>query len=385
MSIDSIRWGDYVLDPETALLSALILSALVLVALIFAFAVSSARRRREAEAREAEAAMLRAQLASLQGGLQTVAEMAVSGQSQLARALNERLDSVTHRVGQSITESRQATTDHLGKLHERLAVIDRAQKNLTELSGNVVTLQQILNNKQARGAFGQMRMEAIIEDGLPPGAFSFQHTLSNGKRPDCMLHLPNATAGIVIDAKFPLEGFEALRLARADAEKKEASRRVRTDVGRHIDAVAERYFLPGETQETAIVFVPSESISAVLNEQFDDVLQKAYRARIFFCSPSMLMLAVQTMQAILKDVRMREEAVLIQREVGRMMEDVSRLVGRVEDLKVKFGRANETVDLILTSSAKVARRGRNIEALEFEDERPTQPSRGPRLEIIAGE
>ena len=179
----------------------------------------------------------------------------------------------------------------------------------------MVSLQEILANKQARGAFGQMRMEAIIQDGLPKGAFTFQATLSNGKRPDCLLHMPNTKAGVVIDAKFPLEGFEAFRVARAPEEKKDAARRVRVDVGRHVDAMAERYFLPGETQDTAILFVPSEAIYADLAEHFSDLVQKAHRARIVICAPNMLMLAVQTMQAILKDVKMREQAHLIQREV----------------------------------------------------------------------
>ena len=232
----------------------------------------------------------------------------------------------------------------------------------------MVCLQEILANKQARGAFGQMRMEAIIQDGLPKGAYTFQATLSNGKRPDCLLHMPNTKAGVVIDAKFPLEGFEAFRVARAPDEKKDAARRVRIDVGRHVDAMAERYFLPGETQDTAILFVPSESIYADLAEHFSDLVQKAHRARIVICAPNMLMLAVQTMQAILKDVKMREQAHLIQREVTRLMEDMGRLRERVLDLQRHFGQANQDIEKILTSSERIASRGHKIENLEFEGE-----------------
>jgi DNA recombination protein RmuC len=230
----------------------------------------------------------------------------------------------------------------------------------------MVSLQEILANKQARGAFGQMRMEAIIQDGLPKGAFTFQATLSNGKRPDCLLHMPNTKAGVVIDAKFPLEGFEAFRVARGPDEKKEAARRVRIDVGRHVDAMAERYFLPGETQDTAILFVPSEAIYADLAEHFSDLVQKAHRARIVICAPNMLMLAVQTMQAILKDVKMREQAHLIQREVTRLMDDMGRLRERVLDLQRHFGQANQDIEKILTSSERIASRGHKIENLEFE-------------------
>jgi DNA recombination protein RmuC len=220
-------------------------------------------------------------------------------------------------------------------------------------------------------------METIIKDGLPRGAFTFQATLSNGKRPDCVLHLPNTSAGVVIDAKFPLEGFEAFRTARAAGEKKEAAKRVRIDVIRHIDAMAERYFLPGETQDTAILFVPSESVYADLAEHFDDVVQKAHRSRIMICAPNMLMLAVQTMQAILKDVKMREQAHLIQREVVRFMEDAGRLRDRVLDLQRHFGLANADIEKILTSSDRIASRGRKIENLEFEDEAPSQVEGDP--------
>jgi DNA recombination protein RmuC len=359
MALDAFQVGSFTLDPVLALLGLLGLAVLALLVLVVIVAVHMSRRRREARASVA-------QLAELKGRLQTLAEFSVTRHGELARAVNERLDRMTHRVGSDLTETARKTTDSIAKLHERLAVIDSAQKNLTELSSNMVSLQEILANKQARGAFGQMRMEAIIQDGLPKGAYAFQATLSNGKRPDCLLHLPNTKASVVIDAKFPLEGFEAYRVARGPEEKKEAARRVRIDVGRHVDAMAERYFLPGETQDTAILFVPSEAIYADLAEHFSDLVQKAHRARIVICAPNMLMLAVQTMQAILKDVKMREQAHLIQREVTRLMEDMGRLRERVLDLQRHFGQANEDIEKILTSSERIAARGNKIESLEFE-------------------
>ncbi len=359
MALDAFQVGSFMLDPVLALLGLLGLAVLALLVLVVIVAVHMSRRRREARASDA-------QLAELKGRLQTLAELSVTRHGELARAVNERLDRMTHRVGSDLTETARKTTDSIAKLHQRLAVIDSAQKNLTELSSNMVSLQEILANKQARGAFGQMRMEAIIQDGLPKGAYAFQATLSNGKRPDCLLHLPNTKASVVIDAKFPLEGFEAYRVARGPEEKKEAARRVRIDVGRHVDAMAERYFLPGETQDTAILFVPSEAIFADLAEHFSDLVQKAHRARIVICAPNMLMLAVQTMQAILKDVKMREQAHLIQREVTRLMEDMGRLRERVLDLQRHFGQANEDIEKILTSSERIAARGNKIESLEFE-------------------
>jgi DNA recombination protein RmuC len=359
MALDPLQLGNIALDPVLVLIGLLGFAVLALLVLVVIVAVHMSRRRREAHESDA-------QLAELKVRLQTLAEISVSRHGELARAVNERLDRMTHRVGSDLTETARKTTDSIAKLHERLAVIDSAQKNLTDLSSNMVSLQEILANKQARGAFGQMRMEAIIQDGLPKGAFTFQATLSNGKRPDCLLHMPNTKAGVVIDAKFPLEGFEAFRVARAPEEKKDAARRVRVDVGRHVDAMAERYFLPGETQDTAILFVPSEAIYADLAEHFSDLVQKAHRARIVICAPNMLMLAVQTMQAILKDVKMREQAHLIQREVSRLMEDMSRLRERVLDLQRHFGQANQDIEKILTSSERIAARGHKIENLEFE-------------------
>jgi DNA recombination protein RmuC len=363
MVMEPIRIGSVTLEPALLLLALAGVAVLALVALAVALIVHMRGRRREQLVQAAE-------LAELKGRLQTFAEISTARQGDIARAVNERLDRMTHRVGTDLNETARKTNDSIAKLNERLAVIDTAQKNLTQLSTNMVGLQEILANKQARGAFGQMRMETIVKDGLPQGAYTFQPTLSNGKRPDCILHLPNTKAGIVIDAKFPLEGFEAFRTARRDEEKKEAAKRVRIDVGRHVDAMAERYFLPGETQDTAILFVPSEAIYADLAEHFSDLVQKAHRARIVICAPNMLMLAVQTMQAILKDVQMREQAHLIQREVAKLMDDMGRFRERVLDLQRHFGQANQDVEKILTSSEKIAQRGLKIENLEFQENAP---------------
>jgi DNA recombination protein RmuC len=358
MALDAITVGSITLEPILILLALTSLAVIALIVLATTLIVHMSRRRRETQAQSTE-------LAELKGRLQTFAEISVARQGDIARAVNERLDRMTHRVGSDLNETARKTTDSIAKLNERLAVIDTAQKNLTDLSTNMVSLQEILANKQARGAFGQMRMETIVKDGLPKGAYSFQPTLSNGKRPDCLLHMPNAGAGVVIDAKFPLEGFEAFRTARRDEEKKDAARRVRIDVGRHVDSIAERYFIAGETQDMAILFVPSESIYADLAEHFSDLVQKAHRARIVICAPNMLMLAVQTMQAILKDVKMREQAHLIQGEVQKLMDDMGRFRERVLDLQRHFGQANADIEKILTSSERIAARGRKIETLDF--------------------
>jgi DNA recombination protein RmuC len=274
-----------------------------------------------------------------------------------------------------MSESGRHTMESLRHLHERLAVIDHAQKNLGELASQVTSLREVLANKQMRGAFGQGRMEAIVRDGLPRGAFEFQFTLSNKTRPDCVVFLPGDDRPIVIDAKFPLEAVSALREAKSEEARKQAAARVRQDVSRHVSDIAERYLIPGETQEVALMFVPSESVYAELYDGFDDLIQKAYRAQVVLVSPSLLMLAIQVMQQILKDARMREAAGQIRTEVGHLMGDIGRLRERVLKLQQHFGQASEDVTQVLISADKIAKRGGRIEALEFDGEENAREAR----------
>ena len=358
--------------------------ACVVLALLGAIAIMLARSTRirgveaarhdvhaeELEERMAEIARIQADTA---GRVHTMGEVLSGRQAELARAVSERLDAVTHRIGQSMQSSTQSTMENLAKLNERLAVIDGAQKNITDLASQVTSLRQVLANKQARGAFGQGRMEAIVADGLPKDAYTFQHTLSNGKRPDCAIFLPNDDRPLIIDAKFPLEAITALHEARSDDQKEMALRRIRQDVTKHFTDIAERYLIPGETQDLALMFVPSESVYAELYDQFDDLIQKAYRGQVVLVSPSLLLLAIQVMQQIQKDASMRAAAHEIRTEVGHLMQDLERLHERVLNLQKHFGQANKDIAEIVTSSEKVARRGGRIESLEFgEDETPTQ-------------
>src|ERR1043166_8211775 len=331
-----------------------------------------AQRAADLEARLAEMVRMQADTA---GRVHTMGETLSGRQAELARLVGERLDAVTHRLGQSMSESGRHTMESLRHLHERLAVIDHAQKNLGELAAQVTSLREVLANKQMRGAFGQGRMEAIVRDGLPRGAFEFQFTLSNKTRPDCVVFLPGDDRPIVIDAKFPLEAVSALREARSEEARKQAAARVRQDVSRHVTDIAERYLIPGETQEVALMFVPSESVYAELYDGFDDLIQKAYRAQVVLVSPSLLMLAIQVMQQILKDARMREAAGQIRTEVGHLMGDIGRLRERVLKLQQHFGQASEDVTQVLISADKIAKRGGRIEALEFEGEEGAREAR----------
>ena len=335
---------------------------------LIGLAVRSARRRRE-ERRAAEERML--ELTHLQaetaGRVRAMGEMLHSQHAELQRAVNSRLDAVTHHLGQSMQATTRQTTDNLQKLNERLAVIDSAQKNITKLASEVTSLQGILSNKQQRGAFGQGRMEIIIRDGLPPKSYEFQFTLSNRTRPDCAIFLPDQRP-LIVDAKFPLEAMTALREATGDDERRLAATRVRQDVLRHVNDIAGKYLLPGETQDMALMFVPSESVYADLHDGFDDVVQKAFRARVVVVSPSLLMLAIQVIHQIQRDARMREAADQIRNEVELLTGDLSRLRERVVRLEKHFGQANEDIRQILVSADKIDKRAGRIRELEFEGE-----------------
>ncbi len=359
--------NDIAYNPELILLGLAGLAVFLLIVVITMMIGNHKRRLEDASERAERARGIEAEIASLKGSLNTLADVTVTRQSEVTRNLHERLDTVSQNLGQNLSENTRKTSETLNQLQERLAVIDTAQRNITDLSTKVVSLQDVLSNKQTRGAFGQGRMENIIQDALPKSSFTFQATLSNGKRPDCLIHLPNNSADIVIDAKFPLEGFEAFRSAHTDDERKDASKLVRTHVVTHIEDISAKYFIPGETQDTAIMFVPSEAIYADLNEFFPDLVQKAYRKRIIISAPNMLMLAVQTIQSIMKDAEMREAAGLIKHEVSLLMEDMDRLKERVQNLQRHFGKANKDMDQILTSTNKVMSRGQKIEALEFDE------------------
>lgn len=372
--------ANFPVTGEIALYAGAGLAGVLLLALLVVTLRSQGARRLEAEAaalraRDAERhlADVMQKQAEMAGRMQTMAEIFTTRQSDFARLVSERLDNQSQRVGQAIEATGKKNEESLTKLGERLAVIDRAQSNITELSKDVVSLQAILANKQTRGAFGQGRMEAIVADGLASGSYAFQHTLSNNSRPDCVIFMPNGAPPLVIDAKFPLESWQRLSATDNADEQRVASLGFRQDMQVHIRAISEKYLIAGETQDTAFLFVPSESIFADIHEHFEDVVQRASRARVVVVSPSLLMLSIQVVQALLRDVRIREEAHKIQKEVRELLADVGRLDDRVKGLQKHFQQASNDIADILTSSGKVTRRGDRIAAMEF-DERP-EPER----------
>lgn len=360
-------------DESFIRLSALLL--LLLVCLAFCILIYSHRKKAFLEsevakhAREAQIQMdtlLKTQ-AEMQGRMQMMAEIFGQRQAELNKSLSEQLNGMTANLGQTLQVQTKSTYENLNRLQERLAVIDAAQNNIQSLTGQVVQLQAILSNKQTRGTFGQGRMEAIIADALPGNAYVFQAVLSNGKRPDCLIHMPNKSPSLVIDAKFPLEAWNAMRKAASTQERQEAERQFRTDMEVHIRDIAQKYLIPGETHDTAFLFVPSESIFATIYEDFEPLVQKANKAHVIIVSPSLLMLSVQVVQTIMKDARMREQAHLIQSEVAKLMEDFGRMDTRVRALQKHFYKAGEDIEGILISSSKIMKRANRIENFQLKD------------------
>ena len=375
---------------ETAILVSL---GLVLGLAIAGLALFVARHRSPAEdsaaaeraAEQAAAAQLADQrVVELGARVQAMGELLAKAQTQLQSSVHERLDAVTQHLGTSMQNATRHTSENLQKLNERLAVIDSAQKNITDLASQVTSLQSVLANKQSRGAFGQARMESIVQDGLPKGAYEFQYTLSNRTRPDCCVFMPDKRP-LVIDAKFPLEGVTAYREAKTEDEKRLATQRLRQDVTRHFSEIADKYLIPGETHETALMFVPSESIYAEIYDNFDDLVQKAYRARVVMVSPAILMLAIQVVQQIQKDARMREAADQIRDEVGHLMGDIGRLGDRVRKLQQHFNQSNEDIRQTLISIEKIESRSERIRQVEVGQLEEASDDIGPMRRLGAAE
>jgi len=293
------------------------------------------------------------------------------------RAIADRLADVGRRVGDSLTQTNDKTNENLSKLRERLAKIDAAQANITELSSRVVSLQDILSNKQSRGAFGEFQLGQLVADALPSDSYDFEVTLSNGRRVDCLIRLPNPPGPVAVDAKFPLEGYQALIEAKDETSLKEASRAFRTAITKHVGDIAERYVIPGETAEAALLFLPSESIYIELQSNFRDLVELAHRKRVYIVSPTTLWGALATMRAVFRDVRLREQTHLIQAELQKMLKDVGLLDDRVANLQRHFDQANEDIRQIRISNEKVAKRAGRMSELELEEDEAVEAVEPP--------
>jgi len=319
-----------------------------------------------------------ADFASLEGRVAQLADSQMTAHAQLserlqsqeralARAVEERLDVLGRRVGDSLQKNSELTHSNLADLKTRLAIIETAQKSISELSGQVVGLQELLANKQARGAFGEIQLMDLVRSALPPSAYLFQASLSGNRRVDCLISLPNPPGPIAVDAKFPLESYRALREARDEPALAAARRDFTQAIRQHVRDIAQKYIIPGETADSALLFLPSEAVYAELHASFPSLVEEAFRAKVWIVSPTTLMATLTTVRAILKDVRMREQADLIQREVGFLMKDVERLDERAGKLQQHFEMAQKDMRELRISADKITRRGAQIAEVEVED------------------
>ena len=310
----------------------------------------------------------------LAGGLHHVSENQAVSQSAMLQVMEQRLAEVTRQMGESLHGTATRTARSLGELQQRLETIDKAQANIEKLSGNVLNLQDILANKQARGAFGEIQLNDIVQKALPADAYTMQATLSNGKRADCLIHLPNPPGPIVIDAKFPLEAYEALRRAETPRQLTEAQGLLRAAVRVHIKAIAEKYILDGETAAGALMFLPSEAVYAELHANFPEVVRDGFAARVWIVSPTTCMATLNTMRAVLKDARMREQAGAIRTALRQLHRDVEIISERVDKLNTNFNQARQDLDGISTAAERAGKRAARLDNYHFEDISPSDPA-----------
>lgn len=364
-------------DPEILLLGAV---ALVLLALLLLILRSVSRSATAAEPLMREIGWLSSRLQQLgdgqqqlAGGLHHVSEAQAVSQSAMLKVMEQRLAEVQRQMTEALHGTSTRTARSLGELQTRLETIDKAQANIEKLSGNVLSLQDILSNKQTRGAFGEIQLHDIVQKALPADAYTMQATLSNGKRADCLIHLPNPPGPIVIDAKFPLEAYEAIRRADTPRGVQEAAQAMRTAVRAHIRAIAERYILEGETADGALMFLPSEAVYAELHTNFPDLVREGFAVKVWIVSPTTCMATLNTMRAVLKDARMREQAGAIRKELALLYGDVERLGVRVESLDRHFGQAAKDIEDIKISSEKAGKRARRLDNFDFEELAPDNP------------
>jgi len=381
-------------DPFVLAAIAAVLAFLLIFVLLIMALRAAGRGARLAEPLADQMGMLGQRVQSisdgqqqLAGGLNHVSEAQAASQANMLQLLEQRLSQVSGTMNENLQGSARRTAQSLGELQQRLQAIDKAQDNITKLSGDVLSLQDILSNKQTRGAFGEIQLKDIVGKALPADSYTWQATLSNGKRADCLIHLPNPPGPIVVDSKFPLEAYEALRNAETQHELNEAARMMRTAVKAHIKAISEKYILDGETADGALMFLPSEAVYAELHSNFPELVREGFSARVWIVSPTTCMATLNTMRAILKDARMQEQAGAIRRELGNLFKDVERLGTRVENLDRHFGQAAKDISEIKISADKAGRRARRLDNFDFEELAPEPnptvvplTSSGPKIE-----
>ena len=342
----------------------LILAICLIIALLFIIS-----RKKSSNIQSDTMAELKGQLSQMVQASSQQQQNITSQLSEQSARMEQTLSNFRQQLGHSLQQQTQSTHDNLTKLSERLAVIDRANSQITELTGQVTQLHNILANKTERGAFGEVQLENLVKTVLPPNSYAFQVTLPNQKRADCILKLPNPPGDIVIDSKFPLDAWYNLQNSETKEQQIAARRQLAISVRGHVKDIQDKYIIAGSTAESACLFLPSEAVYAELHANLPDVIDASYKARVWIVSPTTMMATLNTVRAVLRDARLREQTAIIQSEMLKLIEDVSRLDTRVENLNRHFSQVQKDISEIQTSTSRISKRSYRITELEVpEDE-----------------
>ena len=351
--------------PSNLYFSILFILAICLI-IVLLFMIS---RKKSSNIQSHSMAELKGQLSQMVQASSQQQQNITSQLSEQSARMEQTLSNFRQQLGHSLQQQTQSTHDNLTKLSERLAVIDRANSQITELTGQVTQLHNILANKTERGAFGEVQLENLVKTVLPPNSYAFQVTLPNQKRADCILKLPNPPGDIVIDSKFPLDAWFNLQNSETKEQQIAARRQLAISVRGHVKDIQDKYIIAGSTAESACLFLPSEAVYAELHANLPDVIDASYKARVWIVSPTTMMATLNTVRAVLRDARLREQTAIIQSEMLKLIEDVSRLDTRVENLNRHFSQVQKDISEIQTSTSRISKRSYRITELEVpEDE-----------------
>jgi len=300
---------------------------------------------------------------------QTSIERLAKSNDQIQETLHKRLTEISGQVETRLNKGFEKTNETFTDVVKRLALIDEAQKKITELSSSVVSLQEVLNDKRSRGAFGEAQMMLQVRNALPENAFEEQYLLSNGTRVDCMLFLPEPTGNLAIDAKFPLDSYKTMMNPDvAKSDRLGAEKQFKQDIKKHINDIADKYILPGETSDGALMFIPAEAVFAEIHAHQPGLVEEAQRRRVWMVSPTTMMAVLTTARAVLKDSATRKQVHLIQEHLVRLSTDFDRFRKRMDNLSKHIQQANKDVEEVNTSARKISSRFEKIEKVELQDE-----------------
>ena len=311
----------------------------------------------------------KAQQETLQNSLKNTALQLIASVETLTKSVDKRLEAITGKVQERLDEGFKKTNQTFISVMERLATIDEAQKKIDGLTTNMVSLQELLGDKRSRGAFGELQLEGLIKNILPPDSYSFQHTFSKGVRADCVLFLPDPTGTVAVDSKFPMENYQKMfDVKLTDIDKAKAQKQFKLDVKKHINDIASKYIITDETSDGAVMFLPAEAVFAEIHAYHPELIQEAMAKKVWLVSPTTLMAVLNTARAVLKDVETRKQVHIIKSELGKLGKEFDRFDTRMKKLADNIRQAHENAQDVHITSQKITQRFTQIEKVELEED-----------------